>query len=125
MKVREIWNRKVTSKSAIDTWCIKMDRVKNFLKGWGQSLKGHTRKYKNILKGELEILEKEEEVRSLDADKLNRKTFIQSELLRLLEEEESYWHKRSNSMWLLKGDNNTAFFHRVANGKKGTTLFSL
>jgi hypothetical protein len=88
-------------------------------------LSTHTRKYKNILKGELEILEKEEEVRSLDADKLNRKTFIQSELLRLLEEEESYWHKRSNNMWLLKGDNNTAFFHRVANGKKRKTLFSL
>jgi hypothetical protein len=88
-------------------------------------LSTHTRKYKNILKGELEILEKEEEVRSLDADKLNRKTFIQSELLRLLEEEESYWHKRSNSMWLLKGDNNTAFFIGWLTGKKRKTLFSL
>jgi hypothetical protein len=53
LKVREIWNRKVIAKSAIDTWCIKIDRVKKFLKGWGQSLKGHTRKYKNILKGSL------------------------------------------------------------------------
>jgi len=42
-----------------------------------------------------------------------------------MEEEESYWYKRSNSMWLLKGDNNTAFFHRMANGKKGRTRFSL
>ena len=46
------------SKSAIDTWCIKMGRVKKFLKGWGQSLKGHTREYKLILKEELESLEK-------------------------------------------------------------------
>ena len=30
LRVREIWNRKVISKSAIDTWCIKMDRVKKF-----------------------------------------------------------------------------------------------
>ena len=81
------------------------------------------KKIQNFLK-ELEILEKQEEEKSLDADKLDRKTFMQTELLRLLEEE-SYWHKRSNSMWLLKGDSNTAFFHRVANGKKGRTLFSL
>jgi hypothetical protein len=44
-------------------------------------------------------------------------------LLRLLEEEEGYWHKRSNSMWLLKGDSNTTFFLRVANRKN--TIFSL
>jgi hypothetical protein len=89
LKVKEIWNRKVKAKSAIDTWCIKMDRVKKFLKGWGQSLKGHTRKYKNILKEELEILEKLEEDTTLEAKKLDRKTFIQTELLRLMEEEES------------------------------------
>lgn len=113
------------AKSAIDTWCIKIDRVKKFLKGWGQSLKGHTRKYKNILKTELEIIKKQEEEGILNADKLERKSFIQTELLRILEEEESYWHKRSNCNWLLKGDSNTAFFHRIANGKKGKTQFIL
>lgn len=95
-----------------------MNRVKKFLKGWGQSLKGHTRKYKRILEEELEKLEKQEEKGSLSTEKLERKTFIHTELLRLSEEEELYWHKRSNNMWLLKRDNNTAFFHRVANGKK-------
>jgi hypothetical protein len=38
--------------------------------------------------------------------------------MRLLEEEELYWHKRSNTDWLLKGDNNTDYFHKKANGKK-------
>jgi hypothetical protein len=28
-KVKEIWNRKVSARSAIDAWCIKLDRVKN------------------------------------------------------------------------------------------------
>jgi hypothetical protein len=37
----------------------------------------------------------------------------------MLAEEEQYWHKRSSSRSLLKGDNNTEFFHRMANGKKG------
>jgi hypothetical protein len=52
---------------------------------------------------------------------LEKKTFIQTELLRVLEEEELYWHKSSNQNWLLQGDNNTEHFHRYANGKKGKT----
>jgi hypothetical protein len=39
-------------------------------------------------------------------------------LLKLAEEEELYWHKRSNENWLLQGDNNTDFFHKKASGKK-------
>ena len=93
------------------------------VKGWGQNLKGHTKKYKRILHEELVILENIEENEILSSDKLDRKTFIQTELLRLLEEEESYWHKRSNSMWLLKGDNNTTFFIVWLMGKKKNTIF--
>jgi mannosylglycoprotein endo-beta-mannosidase len=36
----------------------------------------------------------------------------------MLEEEELYWHKRSHGVWLHKGDNNTKFFHMIANGRK-------
>ena len=46
-KIKEIWERNVKAKSAIDSWNIKMDRVKKFLKGWGQNLKGHTKIQKN------------------------------------------------------------------------------
>ena len=117
MKIQEIWSQQVTSKSSIDTRCIKMDRVKKLLEGWGQSLKGHTRKYKNLLIQELDDLENEEEVEIVSAEKVNRKSFIQAKMLKLLEEEESYWHKRSNLMWLLKGYNNTSSFHKIANDK--------
>ena len=82
------------------------------------SLRGHTKKYKKCLREELEILEKFEEDNPLPAHLLEKKTFILSETNRLLEEEELYWHKRSNNRWLLEGDLNTEFFHRMANGKK-------
>jgi mannosylglycoprotein endo-beta-mannosidase len=42
----------------------------------------------------------------------------------MLEEEELYWLKRSHENWLLKGDNNTKFFHKIANGKKENTIIS-
>jgi uncharacterized protein (DUF2249 family) len=121
-KVTEIWVRQVSAKNVVDKWCIKINRVKKFLKGWGQNIKGHSKKHKKILKEELMNLEKMEEERSLSATLLERKTQIQTELLRMLEEEELYLHKRSNLNWLLKGDSNTNFFHRYANGKKRKNL---
>jgi hypothetical protein len=46
--------------------------------------------------------------------------------MKILDEEEMYWYKRSHENWLLKGDNNTSFFHRIANGKKRKqTIYSL
>ena len=71
-----------------------------------------------MLQEELLNMELKEEEGLLPSHLMERKTFIQTELLRLVAEEELYWHKRSNSKWLLEGDNNTSFFHRVANGKK-------
>jgi hypothetical protein len=79
----------------VDKWCIKINRVKTFLKGLGQNIKGYNRKYKLILE-ELETLERLEEGSSLPANllekKKKKKTFIQSEILKLLEEG-SYWHR--------------------------------
>lgn len=46
------------------------------------SLKGHPRKYKNILQEELLKIEKEEEDLILPSHLLERKTFIQTELLK-------------------------------------------
>jgi hypothetical protein len=113
----------VSVENAVKKWYIKLNRVKKFLKGWGINLKGQSKKYKLLLQKELAKLEEQEEERILSANLLDRKTFIQSELMRLPEGEELYWHKRSNENWLLHGDNNTTYFHRKANGKKGKILF--
>lgn len=44
----------------------------------------------------------------------------------LLDQEETYWHNRCHEEWLLKGDNNTKYFHRIANGRKRkNTIISL
>jgi hypothetical protein len=36
-------------------------------------------------------------------------------VLMLLEKEEAFWQQRSGERWLLQGENNTSFFHRMAN----------
>ena len=36
----------------------------------------------------------------------------------MLDQEETYWINRCHEQWLLKGDNNTKYFHSIANGRK-------
>jgi hypothetical protein len=90
VKVKETWEKPVIARNAADKWCIKLNRIKKVLKGWGANVKGHTKKYKIILQGQLHNIEKLEEDDILPAILLDGKTFIQAELLRLLEEEELY-----------------------------------
>ena len=71
-----------------------------------------------LLQEELLSLEHLEEEGSLLPPQIQRKVDIQSQLLMILGEEELYWFKRSHEKWSHEGDNNTEFFHRVANGRK-------
>jgi hypothetical protein len=44
----------------------------------------------------------------------------------MYEKEEDCWHQRSRDTWLVKGDNYTEYFHRIANGhRRKKTIFSL
>jgi hypothetical protein len=75
---------------------------------------------------ELATLEELEEQDNLSFEQACRKIQIQEELLHLLEKEEAFWQQRSKEQWLLHGDNNTSYFHRIANGsKRKRTMFSL
>lgn len=70
------------------------------------------------IQDKLAELESLEEFCCLDENQTILRMNMQSKLLHILDEEELFWFKRCKENWLLKGDNNTEFFHRVANGKK-------
>jgi hypothetical protein len=57
-KMEEIWNQPVQAVNAVSNWCIKINRVKKFLKRWGLNLNGQTKRYRVLLQKELEVLEK-------------------------------------------------------------------
>jgi hypothetical protein len=63
----------------------------------------------------LELLE---ESGSLSESQIKMRNALKIELMNILEEEETYWFKRSHGNWLLKGEQHRIFFHRVANEKK-------
>ena len=59
-----------------------------------------------------------EEQGHLEPDMLDRRAELCSKLQEMLADAELFWLQQSHETWLLKGDQNTTFFHRVANGKK-------
>ena len=56
-------------------------------------------------------------VRSLSQQEIELKSQSNAQLACLLREEEIKWYQRSKAQFLLEGDSNTRYFHRVANGR--------
>jgi hypothetical protein len=70
----------------------------------------------------LELLE---EQGALSEIQVKRKIELIVEFFHLMEEEELYWFKRCHETWLLKGDNNTAFFIELQMEEKEGKLYFL
>ena len=122
--VKQIWQKPVKSSDPIDVLNIKLKRFKKFFKGWGSDKFGHTKKRKKVIKDELASIEAMEEQGPLDPDTLVKRASLSGELQQLMVNEELYWLQQSHETWLLKGDQNTAFYHRIANGKKRKNMTS-
>jgi hypothetical protein len=72
-------------------------------------------------------LEQDEEETPFTQEQYRRRSELQCNYMKILEEEEElYWYKRSHETWFLEGDKFTEYFHRIANRKKRkNTIFSL
>jgi hypothetical protein len=75
---------------------------------------------------EIAGLELLEEQGARNEDQIKKKVSLHVELLHILDEEELYWYRRCHKAWLLKGDNITSFFHKIASGqRRKQSIFSL
>jgi hypothetical protein len=68
-----------------------------------------------------EELDKKAESQLLSQREWDLKQSIHERITQLLREEEVKWFQRAKTNKILKGDNNTKYFHMVANGKRRKT----
>ena len=65
----------------------------------------------------LDAIDKKAESNSLSDNEIHMKYYLKERIVHLLREEEIKWYERAKVKTLLQRDNNTRFFHLVANGK--------
>ena len=91
------------------------------MRGWARNVNGNFRKVKEELfrlAGELDI---KAESQILSQQELDLKQSVNERITQLLREEEIKWFQRAKTKDMLEGDNNTKYFHMVANGKRRKT----
>lgn len=124
--VQKIWEKPCRAKSSLDKISQKLKLLKQYFKGWGANIQSDFRRKRSKISEELMELEKIKETTGLTSMQAIHKVELLKENFTLLEQEETYWHNRSHEQWLIQGDNNTSYFHKIANGRKRkNTVISL
>ena len=96
----------------------KLKALKEDLKIWNREVFGDVRDKKNSVMGEVLDLDVKEGLGGLDPEEHQLWDELKSEVDRLAHLEESSWRQKSRVLWLKEGDNNTKFFHKMANSNR-------
>ncbi|PKU62205.1 hypothetical protein MA16_Dca011498 [Dendrobium catenatum] len=94
-----------------------LSRVKQVLRWWNKHIFKNL--FSNIKNAEKEVMELEN-VYMLNPDSFNLSELNNAKikLFKLHDQEETYWHKKATTKFIVEGDRNTKFFHALANKKK-------
>ena len=79
---------------------------------------GDVQKKKEAILMNIKAIDSESDQHDISAEKWDERHKLEAELMSIYQQEELFWRKRGGEKWLLEGDANTGFFHRVANGRK-------
>jgi mannosylglycoprotein endo-beta-mannosidase len=79
------------------------------------------RRDKSNLLAKIDVLDIKAETFLLSPQEVELRHHLKGQLTKLLREEKIYWLQRSKATMLLQGDNNTKYFHMVANGRHRKT----
>lgn len=96
----------------------KLAGVRAHLRRWAKFSFGSIKLKKLALLQEVENLDIVKESRILSAGEAREEQELLTKLKDIQKQEEIYWKQRSRLQWLQEGDENTRFFHAVANGRK-------
>lgn len=102
----------------LEFWNKKQVDLRRFLKGLERNIHNTDHLTKKMLQQNIMELDLLADVRELSSDEWSKRYDLESNLEKINEMEELFWHKRCGDQQLLLGDRNTEFFHRMANGRR-------
>uniref|UniRef100_A0A453NB92 Reverse transcriptase domain-containing protein n=1 Tax=Aegilops tauschii subsp. strangulata TaxID=200361 RepID=A0A453NB92_AEGTS len=111
------WDKPVMGRTHVERWQNKIRHLRQFLRGWARNESGIYKKKKESLTQLIEALDVKAETTLLSVNEHRTKSEAEQGLRALLREEELKWALHAKTLKVVQGDNNTQFFHMVANGK--------
>ena len=119
-RVRQWWNGYCFSGSSSFILGHKLKALKEDLKKWNKEDFGDLAFRKKCFLSELLGLDAREDLSGLSYEDLTRRSQIKGEIAHLASLEEISWRQKSRILFVKEGDNNTRFFHQVANFHRRT-----
>ena len=102
----------------------KLKALKEDLEKWNKEEFGDLAFRKKCLLAELLALDAKEDLRGLSNEEDFRRTQVKGDIAALAALEETFWRQKSRALFVKEGDNNTRFFHRLANSHTRTNHIS-
>lgn len=96
----------------------KLKALKEDLKKWNRDTFGDVHHKKTSRMKEILDLDVKEGQEGLSEDEQNMRELLKGEVVQLAHMAETSWRQKSRALWLKEGDNNTSFFHHVANSNR-------
>ena len=119
--VKGVWESENRGRSPMEQWQNKIRRVQRFLGGWVRNLVSQNRRDKSNLLAKIDVLDRKAETILLSPQEVELRHHLKGQFTKLLREEEIYWFQQSKATKLLQGNDNTKYFHMVADSRHRKT----
>lgn len=118
------WNHNQIHGWAAYRFLQKLQFIEQNLKIWNKDVFGSLTQQKATLSQQIERLDQEESALELLEKDLLLRNKLKRGASNIFYKEEISWQQKSRLNWLKRGDANTSFFHKVANGRKARNFIS-
>ena len=95
--VVDVWKKEMRGRTPLQHWRSKIQRFRQFLRGWAKNVSGQYKKEKAELIGKADDLDKKAESQPLSSREVDLKNFYKERLTFLLREEEIKWYQRAET----------------------------